>query len=332
MKEEKKDIQEQRKEKEQKRNIIKNIEIVYTEDERVRLDKFLSFVLHEKYNIDITRNVIQEKIANGEIYIEGYGKTNEKLKVKPSYILKNGDRIIYIEYEKPKKVIPNELKKCVLDNIIYEDSDIIVINKPKGVIVHSGNNTSITLVDILKEEYSLYGEEGREGIVHRLDKNTSGLMIVAKTKKAYDNLVDSFKKKEVTKKYRAVVFGIVTEKEGQIDMPIGRDLKNRHKMQVRSDGKNAKTKFEVISYIDDKYTYLDVQILTGRTHQIRVHMAKIGHPLVGDDIYTRKQNKWKIQGQVLQSYYLEFNHPTTKEKMKFEIEESKEIAEIIGKE
>ena len=325
-----KDIKNKNKElKEEKRRIKRKIEITYAkEDERIRLDKFLSFVLHEKYNIEITRNNIQDKILKEDIFVIG----NEKIiKIKPSYILKPGDKIIYIEYEEKEKVIPDDLKKCVYSNIIYEDEDIIVINKPKGIIVHSGNNTSITLVDILKEKYKLYGEKGREGIVHRLDKNTSGLMIVAKTKMAYENLINTFKKREIIKKYRGIVFGIVAEKDGIIDMPIGRDLKNRHKMKVRSDGKKAKTKFNVISYIENKYTYLDMQIYTGRTHQIRVHMAKIGHPLVGDDIYTRKENEWKIQGQILQSYFLEFHHPLTNKKMKFEIEENEEIRKIIGK-
>lgn len=330
--EDKKDIKdkENKELKEEKRRIKRKIEIVYTKkDERVRLDKFLSFVLHEKYNIEITRNNIQDKILKEDIFVISNEKIN---KIKPSYILKPDDKIIYVEYEEKEKVIPDDLKKCVYSNIIYEDEDIIVINKPKGIIVHSGNNTSITLVDILKEKYTLYGENGREGIVHRLDKNTSGLMIVAKTKMAYENLINTFKKREIIKKYRGIVFGIVIETEGIIDMPIGRDLKNRHKMKVRSDGKKAKTKFKIISYIENEYTYLDMQIYTGRTHQIRVHMAKIGHPLVGDDIYTRKQNKWKIQGQVLQSYYLEFHHPLTNEKMKFEIEENEEIRKIIGKE
>ncbi len=332
--EDKKDIKDKENKelkelKEEKRRIKRKIEITYAkEDERIRLDKFLSFVLHEKYNIEITRNNIQDKILKEDIFVIG----NEKIiKIKPSYILKPGDKIIYIEYKEKEKVIPDDLKKCVYSNIIYEDEDIIVINKPKGIIVHSGNNTSITLVDILKEKYKLYGEKGREGIVHRLDKNTSGLMIVAKTKMAYENLINTFKKREIIKKYRGIVFGIVAEKDGIIDMPIGRDLKNRHKMKVRSDGKKAKTKFNVISYIENKYTYLDMQIYTGRTHQIRVHMAKIGHPLVGDDIYTRKENEWKIQGQILQSYFLEFHHPLTNKKMKFEIEENEEIRKIIGK-
>ena len=329
-----KDIKNKNKElKEEKRRIKRKIEITYAkEDERIRLDKFLSFVLHEKYNIEITRNIIQDKILKGEILVFENNKNKKNKKIKPSYILKTNDKIIYIEYEEKEKVIPEKLKNCVYSSIIYEDEDIIVINKPKGIIVHSGSNTSITLVDILKEKYTLYGEKGREGIVHRLDKNTSGLMIVAKTKMAYENLINTFKKREIIKKYRGIVFGIVAEKEGIIDMPIGRDLKNRHKMKVRNDGKNAKTKFKVITYIENEYTYLDMQIYTGRTHQIRVHMAKIGHPLVGDDIYTRKQNKWKIQGQVLQSYYLEFPHPLTNEKMKFEIEENEEIRKIIGKE
>ena len=216
---------------------------------------------------------------------------------------------------------------------MYEDEEILVINKNKGLIVQSSIGNEKTLSDILYEKYlkegiTLPGEDGRRGIVHRLDKDTSGLMVIAKTENAYKFLIEEFKERRTKKKYKTIIKGIIKEDENEIDMPIGRDEVNRHKMKVRRDGKNARTVFKVIERFGN-YTYLDVRIYTGRTHQIRVHLSKIGYPILGDEIYSKGKNKFDIKGQVLQSYFLEFIHPQTKEKMSFEIEESNEIKKIL---
>ena len=299
-----------------KKAIIENL----NENEKVRIDKFLSS------NLNLSRNLIKDSIKKCNIKVNGK-------KINPSYVLKNGDLVDIEIIEEKKEEITLEDINDLNKQIVYEDEEILVINKNKGLIVQSSIGNEKTLSDILYEKYlkegiTLPGEDGRRGIVHRLDKDTSGLMVIAKTENAYIFLIEEFKERRTKKKYKTIVKGIIKEDENEIDMPIGRDEVNRHKMKVRRDGKNARTVFKVIERFGN-YTYLDVRIYTGRTHQIRVHLSKIGYPILGDEIYSKGKNKFDIKGQVLQSYFLEFIHPQTKEKMSFEIEESNEIKKIL---
>lgn len=299
-----------------KKVIIENLK----ENEKVRIDKFLSS------NLNLSRNLIKDSIKNCNVKVNGE-------KINPSYVLKNGDLVDIEIIEEKKEEITLEDINNLNKQIVYEDEEILVINKNKGLIVQSSIGNEKTLSDILYEKYlkegiTLPGEDGRRGIVHRLDKDTSGLMVIAKTENAYIFLIEEFKERRTKKKYKTIVKGIIKEDENEIDMPIGRDEVNRHKMKVRRDGKNARTVFKVIERFGN-YTYLDVRIYTGRTHQIRVHLSKIGYPILGDEIYSKGKNKFDIKGQVLQSYFLEFIHPQTKEKMSFEIEESNEIKKIL---
>lgn len=218
-------------------------------------------------------------------------------------------------------------------DIIYEDSDIIVVNKQKGLVVHPANgNPDGTLVNaimaICKDSLSGIGGEIRPGIVHRLDKDTSGLIIIAKNDKAHINLSEQIKNREMKKTYIALVRGNVKENEATIDMPIGRSLKDRKKMAVSKDGKNAITHFKVIERYNG-YTLLEVNIETGRTHQIRVHMSQIGYPIVGDAVYSNGKNPFGVIGQMLHAEKLSFKHPITREELNLEAPLPKYFNEVL---
>lgn len=281
--------------------------IVNKETQSKRIDAYLSLK-----NSDISRVAIQRMLEEGNILVNGK-------KVKSSYKVQEND-VITMQEEKPKET---HLKaQNIPIQIIYEDTDIIVVNKPKGMVVHPANgNPDGTLVNslmaICKDSLSGIGGEIRPGIVHRIDKDTSGILVVAKNDKAHINLSEQIKKHEVSKTYIALVKGIVKENEATINMPIGRSTKDRKKMAVRKDGKEAITHFKVLKRYD-AYTLLEVKIETGRTHQIRVHLSQIGYPIVGDVVYSNGKNEWKIVGQCLHSKSLEFKHPTTNQTMYFE--------------
>ena len=300
---------------------------IVAEYEEKRLDKFLKENILS-LGINLSRDNIIKEIKEGKILV------NLK-EAKPSSRIKKGDEI-QIEYvsddekniEKENKINWEITILKFNENIVYEDEYIIVYNKRKGEIVHSGNNTELTLADILLKKYpNIYGEEGRKGIVHRLDKDTSGLMIFAKTKDAYLKLIEDFKNKKIVKKYYSILRGNIF-KDTLIDLKIGRSLKNRYMMQVRADGKPAKTMLKVIKNLGD-YSLVEAQIYTGRTHQIRVHCSYIKHPVVGDYIYSNGKNPFNIYGQILQSHYLKFNHPITLKEMIFNIEYNEEIKKVI---
>lgn len=268
-----------------------------------RIDSYLAA------NTEFSRANIQRLIENEKILVNGK-------KTKVSYKVQQNDEIS-IENEEPKEV---ELKaQDIPVDVLYEDSDIIVVNKPKGMVVHPANgNPDGTLVNavmaICKDSLSGIGGEIRPGIVHRLDKDTSGVIIVAKNDKAHINMSEQIKNHEVEKTYIALVKGFVKENEATINMPIGRSTKDRKKMAVNKNGKNAVTHFKVIERFKN-YTLLEVKIETGRTHQIRVHLSEIGYPIVGDVAYSNGKNEWGIEGQCLHARSLKFKHPITGKEM-----------------
>ena len=287
-------------------NIVEKL-VVDLDD--VRLDAYIA-----KLKKDISRTMIQKLIEEGNILVNGKSK-------KISYKVQLGDEI-ELNIPKAKEI---ELKaENIPVEVVYEDDDIIVVNKPKGMVVHPANgNPDGTLVNAImamcKDSLSGIGGEIRPGIVHRLDKDTSGLLIVAKNDTAHINMSNQIKNREVKKIYIALVRGVVSENEATINMPIGRSAKDRKKMAVRKDGKEAVTHFKVLRRYR-KYTLLEVKIDTGRTHQIRVHMSEIGHPVVGDMVYSNGKNEFGIEGQMLHAKSLDFKHPITGKQMHLEAE------------
>ena len=290
------------------------------EESGKRLDAYITSI-----DSEITRTAAQRLIEQGNILVNGEKK-------KTAYKVSNGD-VITIEKEEPKEI---ELKaQNIPIDIIYEDDDIIVVNKPKGMVVHPANgNPDGTLVNaimaICKDSLSGIGGEIRPGIVHRLDKDTSGLLIVAKNDKAHVNMSEQIKNHEVKKTYIALVRGVVKENEATIDMPIGRSTSDRKKMAVIKTGRNAVTHIKVLKRYN-KYTLLQVNIETGRTHQIRVHLSYIGYPIIGDWTYSNGKNEFGVVGQCLHAKCLEFKHPITGAEMKLEAPLPKYFEEIIQK-
>ncbi len=280
--------------------------IVEKEDANKRIDAYIA------KSANISRVNAQRLISEGKILVNGKS-------VKHSYKTQENDEIT-MEQEEPKEV---ELKaENIPLEIIYEDKDIIVVNKPKGMVVHPANgNPDGTLVNavmaICKDSLSGIGGELRPGIVHRLDKDTSGIIIVAKNDKAHINLSEQIKNHKIEKTYIALVKGNVKENQATINMPIGRSNKDRKKMAVTKNGKTAITHFKVLQRYD-KYTLLEVKIETGRTHQIRVHLSQIGYPIVGDMVYSNGKNEWGIEGQCLHAKSLKFKHPITGKEMYLE--------------
>jgi len=289
-------------------------------DENVseRIDKYIS-----SKNEDISRVMVQRLIDEGNILVNGK-------KTKASYKVQTGDKILVrIEDPKPTELVPQEIP---LD-VVYEDNDILVINKQKGLVVHPGNgNQDGTLVNAIlarcKDSLSGIGGEIRPGIVHRIDKDTSGLLIVAKNDKAHINMSNQIKEHKVKKTYLALVRGVIKENLATINMPIARSTKDRVKMAVDKNGKNAVTHIKVLERFNG-YTYIEVNIETGRTHQIRVHMSQIGYPLVGDYVYSNGKNPFGVEGQMLHSYKLEFEHPITGKKMELTAELPKYFKDVL---
>lgn len=285
-----------------------------------RLDSYIS-----KSNLDLSRSMVQKLIKENRVFVNG---KNEK----ESYKIKVNDNItIQIEEPKSSKLEAQDIPL----NIIYEDNDIIVINKPKGMVVHPGNgNPDNTLVNAVlahcKGSLSGIGGEIRPGIVHRIDKDTSGLIIVAKNDKSHINLSEQIKNHEVTKIYTALVKGNISEDEATIDMPIGRDKKDRKKMSVTRDGKEAVSHIKVVKRYGN-YTLIRVKIDTGRTHQIRVHMAKIGHPVIGDEVYSSGKNEFGVKGQMLHSTILKFKHPISGKEIKLEAPLPQYFEDVLSK-
>lgn len=277
----------------------------------MRLDEYI------KTKYDMSRSKAQKLNDDNLILVNGEHKNN-------SYIVEDKDVIELIEN---KEYVPSKFKgENIPLDIVYEDEDIVIINKASGMVVHpASGNYENTLVNALIYRYNLDDTNVRSGIVHRIDKDTSGLVIVAKNDKTLELLTEMFKNKEIKKTYLAIVDGVINNKSGTINAPITRDVKDRKKMMVGKDGKNSITHFYVLKTFKNN-TYLSLNLETGRTHQIRVHMAYIGHPITNDKVYGKENTSF---GQYLHASKLEFIHPITKKKIRVETELPEEFQEKL---
>jgi 23S rRNA pseudouridine1911/1915/1917 synthase len=289
------------------------------DSEKQRLDVFLVELLP-----DFSRSKIQSLIKEGKILVN-------RIISKPSYVLRLGDILSFDKLSIRESIIP-QAEDITLD-IIWEDENMLVLNKPSGMLTHpTTQEVSGTLVNALlykyKENLSNIGGEFRRGIVHRLDRNTSGLIMVAKNNETHEFLVQEMREKKFSKKYLAIVKGNVAQDEFEINSPIGRHLTQPHKQCVRDDGKESLTRVKVLERYNEA-TLLELALITGRTHQIRVHMASIGHPVFNDTLYGFGKIKIKTEEQVLQSYKLEFTRPFTEERISLEIPPDSKIKKVI---
>ena len=294
--------------------------IIYIDenDENKRLDSFLSEITP-----DLSRSKIQNLIKTGCVLVNSTTK-------KTSYCLKENYKI---EFELPKdeeiKIEPQNIPL----NIVYEDENMLVVNKPSGMLTHPTTiERENTLVNALLFKYgenlSNINGEFRRGILHRLDRNTSGLLMIAKNNKAHEFLANQIKEHTITKKYRAIAKGIIEQDEFEINSPIGRNPNQPHKMAVREDGKPSKTIVKVLERFKDA-TYIELTLITGRTHQIRVHMKSINHPVFNDSLYGAGQGKVKTEEQVLQSHFLRFTKPFGDEIIELQIEPDEKIQKVL---
>lgn len=278
------------------------------EDVGSRIDIFLSENIEE-----LSRSSVQKLLEQGHILV------NSK-NVKANYKLREKD-VLFVEV--PEAVEPEILPENIPLDILYEDADVIVVNKPQGMVVHPapGHYTG-TLVNALlyhcKEELSGINGEKRPGIVHRIDKDTSGVLVIAKNNAAHQSLALQLAEHSITRKYNAIVYNGFREEEGTVDEPIGRNPQDRKKMAVtQKHSRHAVTHYRVLQRMKN-FTLIEAQLETGRTHQIRVHMTYIGHPLLGDTVYGKKKQPFSLEGQVLHARVLGFIHPRTGEYMEFE--------------
>lgn len=290
---------------------------VEKEFDNVRLDLYLSKIFEDK-----SRSYLQGIIDEGNVLV------NNKEK-KRNYKLKVGDNIeVNIPEPKLLQIEPEDIK---LD-IIYEDKDVIVVNKPQEMVVHPAPGVySGTLVNALLHHCKdLSGINGvaRPGIVHRIDKDTSGILVVAKNDISHNNLAAQFKEHSISRVYMALVEGIIKDEQGTIEAPIGRHPVDRIKMAVVKDGRHAVTHYKVIERFKNR-TLVECRLETGRTHQIRVHMSHIMHPLVGDPVYGYKKQRFNLKGQMLHAKLLGFIHPTTRQYVEFESELPEYFKKII---
>ena len=286
-----------------------------------RIDKFLA----EQYE-NLSRSFLQKLLKSGEVMVGGRP-------VKASYKVAEGD---LISFEVPEAVEPEIVPEDIPLDILYEDHDVILVNKPKGMVVHpaAGHYTG-TLVNALmfhcKEDLSGINGVLRPGIVHRIDMDTTGVIIACKNDLAHNSIAAQLKEHSITRRYQAIVHGALKDDEGVIDEPIGRSPKDRKKMAVNyNNGKSAGTHYKVLTRFKD-FTHIECRLETGRTHQIRVHMASIGHPLLGDAVYGPAKCPYKLQGQTLHAGILGFVHPRTGEYMEFSAPLPEYFEELLRK-
>lgn len=287
-----------------------------------RIDKMLS-----EYFADYSRSFLKKLFDDGLITV------NNK-SVKPSYKVKSADMI---DISVPDPVNIDIAPENIPLDIIYEDDDIILVNKPKGMVVHPApGHYGGTLVNGLMYHFgdSLSGINGefRPGIVHRIDMDTTGVLVVCKNDSAHRSLSEQLHEHSITRKYYAIVHGNIQQNEGTVDAPIGRSPRDRKKMAVNTrNGRRAVTHYRVLERFGGRYTYIECQLETGRTHQIRVHMASIGHPILGDDVYGPKKCPFKLQGQTLHAGVLGFIHPSTGECIEFKADLPEYFKELLVK-
>ena len=295
--------------------------LVLKDNEDKRIDSFLNDKLE-----DISRSRIQKLIEEKQILV------NNK-NINKNYKLKENDKIL-VNIDEPKEI--DILPENIPIDIVYEDDDVILINKPQDMVVHPANgHYSGTLVNALmyhcKDNLSGINGVMRPGIVHRIDKDTSGILIVAKNDKAHHSLASQLEDHSMTRVYYAIVYNNLKEDTGTIDAPIGRHPVDRKKMAVTDkNSKRAVTHYEVLQRFK-KYTFIRLKLETGRTHQIRVHMAYIGNPLLGDVVYGKEKQPFKLKGQVLHAKVLGFIHPTTNEYMEFETDLPQYFKDLLKK-
>lgn len=287
--------------------------------DNIRIDAYLA-----DYMQDFSRSKIQSEIKKGSVLV------NSK-PVKPSYSVKEGDEIVV---EIPENIIKIEPENIPLD-IVWEDDNMLVVNKPSGMLTHPTTiETSGTLVNALLFKYgenlSNVNGEFRRGILHRLDRNTSGMLMIAKNNKAHEFLVEKMKQGEMTKKYLAVVKGIIEEDEFTINKPIGRNPNQPHKMAIVEGGKESISKVKVLERFNKDATLIEVHLITGRTHQIRVHLSSIGHPVYNDTLYGFGKMKIKTDEQVLESYKLTFPRPFNSEMVSLEIPMDEKLQKVVN--
>lgn len=295
------------------------MELKVMEENNIRIDKYLID------KVDISRSKVQRLIECGNVMVNGK-------KVKANYKVKNLDSII-IDMEQDEEITDIEAENIPL-SIVYEDEYLLVVNKPSGMVVHPANgNYHHTLVNALmyhcNNNLSQVNGSIRPGIVHRIDQNTSGLLLVAKNDMVHNDLAKQISEKSVVRKYVALVSGVIKEDSATIDAPIGRDIKDRKKMCVTGDNsKDAITHIRVLERYKSA-TLIECRLETGRTHQIRVHMAYINHPVVNDIVYGRGKIIDREFGQMLHAKEIGFIHPITKEFMDFQVEAPKRFMEIL---
>lgn len=271
------------------------------EYEGERLDKCMTMLVDS-----LSRNYIQHLIRDGQVLVNGKP-------VKSSYQVQTDDEVAFTL---PPSQEPDIQPENIPLDILYEDEDLLVVNKPKGMVVHpAAGHYSGTLVNGVMYHCGseLSGINGimRPGIVHRIDRDTTGSLIVCKNNKTHNHIAAQLKEHSITRRYRAICYGVLKEEEGIIDRPIGRHPSDRKKMAVRADGKHAVTHYRVLQHFRE-YTYIECELETGRTHQIRVHMSSIGHPLLGDDVYAAgRKCPFSLQGQTLHAMTIGFIHPST---------------------
>lgn len=293
--------------------------VIESTDENVRIDKLISTLI-----TDISRAQIQDWIKAGLVKVNGK-------EVKANHRCQVGQVVVWEEPE--PEIIKVEPEPLSLD-IVYEDDDVIVVNKRKGMVVHPATgHYSGTLVNGLlfhTKQLSTLNGERRAGIVHRIDRDTSGLLIVAKNDQAHQELAKQLQERKVKRSYLALVHGAIPHEYGTIEAPIGRNPKDRQSMAVVSNGKEAVTHFEVVERVNQKFTLIRCELETGRTHQIRVHMKYIGFPIVGDPKYGQRKTL-KEDGQALHAQELGFEHPRTKEWLHFKVDPPESFNKYLAK-